>query len=84
MSPSLSSLHDVHWDETGITGPTGTSFPTFPTRQTTLKWCDIVKLDEAWSNYQYVEDLGGTRIFWGYWYPGERELREKVRMHLNS
>ena len=83
MLPSLSNSHDIYWDETGITGPTGKSFPSFPTRQITLKWDDIVKLDEAWSNYQYIEDNIGRRIFWGYWYSGERELADKVRSYLN-
>ena len=84
MLPSLSNFHDVSWNQICITGPAGKSFPKFPTQQITIKWEDIVKSDEAWSNYHFVEDKAGQRIFWGYWYPGERELRGKIQKHLNS
>jgi len=84
MLPSLFNFHDVSWDESGVTGPTGKSFPKFPTRQVTIEWKDIVKLDEAWSNYKYVESTTGQRVFWGYWYAGERKLRDKIQKRLNN
>lgn len=84
MLPSISNFHDVNWDQNGITGPTGKSFPKLPTQQINIAWDDIIKMDEAWSNYQFVEDKNGSRIYWGYWYRGEQQLREKIQRHLNQ
>ena len=84
MLPSLTHLHNVKWDDQGIYGPTGGSFPSFPTRQIQIKWEDIVKTDEAWSNYRFVEDKNGQRIFWAYWYHGEMELRNQIALRTNS
>jgi len=83
MLPSVSKFHDVKWDEKGIYGPSGKSFPVFPTRQINIIWEDITKTGEAWSNYQFVEDKNGQRIFWGYWYRGEAELRKVINTKMN-
>ena len=82
--PSLSHFHNVSWDNSGITGPTGRSFPKFPTRQIHINWEHITKTGEAWSNLQLVEDENGRRIYWGYWYAGEKRLRERIYTQLNS
>jgi hypothetical protein len=84
MLPSLFNFHDVSWDEKGITGPTGKYFPKFPTRHVTIEWRNLVKLDEAWSNYKFVESRTGQRVFWGYWYSGERELSDKIQKLINE
>ena len=40
------------------------SFPKFPTKQIHIRWVDVIKSDEAWSNYRFLEDA--DRIFWGF------------------
>lgn len=85
MATAFSSAYDISWSTQGITGPTTRRHPPFAPERQEIAFDDIVAAGrDKWGNY-YVQDEGGNRIRWNWFYNGYPELMhfvEDVCPHL--
>jgi hypothetical protein len=51
MAPSVTSVHAVHWNETGMEGPCTTFGPTLGTRRTLMRWEEILQSGKTGTGY---------------------------------
>lgn len=84
MAPSLTTLHDVSWNNLSITGPCRTFGPTLGLKRTTIGWNEIVKAGTTSSGYWFVESADGQRIYWSYLYPGYGALVQAIQTHAGQ
>jgi hypothetical protein len=70
MSPSVTSIHAVHWSERGIEGPAKLFGPTLGIARAQIAWSDIAKSGKTITGYWYVESTDGRRVYWSYLYKG--------------
>lgn len=81
MAPSLTSVHAVHWNPTGVEGPSILFGPTLGLRRTQIIWSDIVKTGATLTSYWFIESGDGRRVYWSYLYKGHRALAQALRTH---
>jgi hypothetical protein len=74
MSPSLTSVHKVTWEEEGIEGPSNLFGPTLGLRRTKIGWGDIARAGTTITGYWFVESSDGRRVYWSYLYKGHGVL----------
>lgn len=79
MAPSLTTLHDVCWDSSGVEGVSRLFGPTLGLSRTRIAWADIVRIGKTVTSYWYVEARDGRRIYWSYLYPGHGALWQQLR-----
>lgn len=84
MSPSLTSMHDVSWNESSLTGPAKMFGPTLGTKRSTIAWPEIVKTGKTFTGYWFVEAADGRRIYWSYLYNGYGKLTEALKSKIPS
>ena len=70
MSPSLTSIHRVVWDEEGIEGPSNLFGLTLGLRRTRIPWTDIERTGTTLTGYWFIEAQRGQRIYWSFLYKG--------------
>ncbi|THD56059.1 MAG: hypothetical protein E8A46_04345 [Bradyrhizobium sp.] len=70
MSPSLTSVHRVTWEEEGIEGPSRLFGLTLGLRRTKILWRDVARAGITMTGYWFVESLDGRRVYWSYLYKG--------------
>lgn len=76
MAPSLTHMHDVHWDAEGIEGPSSLFGPTLGLSRTRIAWTDIASVGSTVTDYWFVEGADRRRIYWSYLYRGHEVLAE--------
>lgn len=74
MSPSLTSVHRVTWDEESVEGPSNLFGPTLGSRRTKILWRDILRTGTTMTGYWFVESRDGRRVYWSYLYKGHGAL----------
>ncbi|MBR0974042.1 hypothetical protein [Bradyrhizobium japonicum] len=74
MSPSLTSVHKVTWDQESIEGPSNLFGPTLGLRRTRLSWDDISRTGTTVTGYWFVESHDGRRVYWSFLYKGHGAL----------
>ena len=70
MTPSLTSWHDVVWDDRQVFGASRLFGLTLGWSRTSIAWHEIVRVARTWSGDWYVEAADGRRVHWSYLYPG--------------
>ena len=81
MSPSLTSVHRVTWDEEAIEGPSHLFGLTLGWRRTKILWRDIARAGTTITGYWFVESLDGRRVYWSYLYKGHGVLTDLIGMN---
>lgn len=84
MAPSVTSVHSVHWNETGIEGPSAVFGPTLGTKRTAISWEQIARTGKTVTGYWFVEADDYRRVYWSYLYSGYGLLVEALRRHRPS
>jgi hypothetical protein len=79
MAPSLTSVHAVHWTESGIEGPSKTFGPTLGTQRTEIRWDDIVASGKTPTSYWFIQSTDNRRVYWSYLYKGHGALTAALR-----
>jgi hypothetical protein len=74
MSPSLTSVHKVTWDDESIEGPSNLFGPTLGLRRTRMLWGDIARTGTTMTGYWFVESRDGRRVYWSFLYKGHGAL----------
>ena len=80
MGPSLTHRHDVNWNFKGVTGPSRLFGPSLGYSRTTIEWDDIVSTGKTSTEYWFIQDSDGQRIYWSYLYPGYGRLVETLKL----
>jgi len=78
MVPSLSSRHDIYWDEETIEGPNKLFGPSLSGTRIKLNWKDIVSNGAVATGYSYVEASSGHRVYYSPYSKGLRPLKKKI------
>jgi hypothetical protein len=84
MSPSVTSIHAVHWNEDGVEGPARMFGPTLGRARTEIAWSEIVKTGKTITGYWFVEASDGRRVYWSYLYKGYGALVVALHNHRPS
>jgi hypothetical protein len=79
MTPSLTSIHRVHWTEDHIEGPSRLFGPTLGVARTAIAWADLTRAGKTITSYWYVEAGDGRRVYWSYLYKGYGTLTDALR-----
>lgn len=74
MSPSLTSVHRVTWDDKSIEGPSNLFGPTLGLRRTRIAWGEISRTGTTITGYWFVESRDGRRVYWSFLYKGHGAL----------
>lgn len=74
MLPSLTSVHQVMWNDDALEGPSNMFGPTLGLRRTSVLWDDIAKTGTTITGYWFVESRDGRRVYWSYLYKGHGTL----------
>ncbi len=78
MAPSLTSVHDVNWNDEYVEGASKLFGPTLSKKRTRIKWSEIVNLGETSTQYWYLESVDGRKIYWSYLYMGHAVFAEAI------
>lgn len=81
MAPSLTNMHAVNWDTTGIEGPSKTLGLTLGSARASLVWRVLVGSGKTASGYWYVEASDGQRVYWSYLCRGHGALTAAIKEH---
>ena len=79
MAPSVTSVHSVSWDDTGIEGPSKTFGLTLGSERTAIPWEQIHRTGKTATGYWFVEAPDKRRIYWSYLYSGYGLLTEALQ-----
>jgi hypothetical protein len=74
MSPSLTSVHKVTWDDESVEGPSNLFGPTLGLRRTRMLWGDIARTGTTVTGYWFVESRDDRRVYWSFLYKGHGAL----------
>ena len=81
MGPSLTHRHDVSWNLMEVTGPSRLFGPSLGFRRATIQWTDIVSTGKTVTDYWFIQDIDGQRIYWSYLYPGYGKFVESLKLN---
>ena len=84
MAPSLTTLHSVSWNATGVEGPANTFGPTLGTARTEISWAEIVGAGKTSAGYWFVEARDGRRVYWSFFHKGYGALTAALRSRCRA
>lgn len=79
MLPSLTSKHDVIWNEKYIEGGCKLLGPTLGLTRAQIEWSEIVSFGTTWTSYWYLQANDGRRVYWSYLYRGHGALSDVIK-----
>lgn len=81
MAPSLGRWHDLLWNDQGVDGPSKMFGPSLSRKRIFLTWNEIVRAGQTSTQYWYLENIAGKRVYWSYLYRGHTKFRDAVKRH---